>query len=83
MQNGGDFNDLIESFKEIPFGQLLKICKYLNWADKKLHSVFYIEKKDDISEDLLDDFKDDDDKEHFVKPKVLSKTGLIDKSELE
>lgn len=63
---------------------MLKVCKYLNWADKKLHSVFYIEKKDDISEDLLDDFKDDDDKDKFVKPKVLSKTaGMIDKSLVE
>lgn len=47
---------------------MLRICKYLNWADKKLHAVFYIEKKDDISEDLLDDFKDSDNKEKFVKP---------------
>lgn len=46
-----------------------------------MHSVFYIEKKDDISEDLLDDFKDEDDIDKFVKPKVLSKTaGIIDKS---
>ena len=44
----------------------------------------YIENKDDISEDLIDDFKDDDDKDKFVKPKVLSKTaGIIDKSMLE
>lgn len=38
--------------------QLLKIHKYLNWADKKLHSVFYIENKDDITEDLLADFNE-------------------------
>lgn len=50
----------------------MKIHKYLNWADKRLHSVFYIENKDDISEDLLADFKDSDDSEKFVKPKVLS-----------
>lgn len=49
------------------------ICKYLNWADKKLHSVCYIENKDDISEDLLADFKDADDVDKIVKPKVLSK----------
>jgi hypothetical protein len=57
------------------------ICKYLNWADKKLHSVFYIENKDCISEDLLCDFKDSDDEEKIVKPKVLSKAaGNLDKS---
>ena len=39
----------------------LKLHKYFFWADKKLHSVFYIEDKDHISEDLLVDFKDEDD----------------------
>lgn len=37
---------------------LLKISKYLSWADKKLHSIFFIEDKDQISEDLLIDFKE-------------------------
>jgi len=32
--------------------------KYLNWADKKLHSVFFIENKDQLDEDLLADFKE-------------------------
>lgn len=45
----------------------------MSWADKKLHSVFYIENKDDISEDLLSDFKDPDNEAKFVKPKALSK----------
>ena len=40
---------------------LLKLHKYFFWADKKLHSVFYIEDKDQINEDLLYDFKDHDD----------------------
>ena len=38
---------------------LLKLHKYLNWADKKLHSVFFIENKDQITDDLLADFKED------------------------
>jgi len=62
MEQGGDYEDVKnEAFNVIPFSTLLRICKYLNWADKKLHSVFYIENKDDISEDLLSDFKDSDD----------------------
>lgn len=52
----------------------MKIYKYFSWADKKLHSVFYIENKDDISEDLLNDFKDPDNEAKFLKPKVLHKT---------
>ena len=38
---------------------LLKLHRYLNWADKKLHSVFFLENKDQINEDLLADFKED------------------------
>ena len=40
---------------------LLKMHKYFYWADKKLHSVFFIENKDQIQEDLLFDFKDEED----------------------
>lgn len=40
--------------------QLLKLHRYLYWADKKLHSVFYIESKDQIDEDLLAEFKESD-----------------------
>lgn len=42
---------------------LLKLHKYFFWADKKLHSVFFIENKDDISEDMLIDFKSEEDQE--------------------
>lgn len=45
---------------------MLKLHKYFFWADKKLHSVFFIENKDQISEDLLVDFKDDED-EKIIK----------------
>lgn len=40
---------------------LLKLHKYFFWADKKIHAVFFIEDKDEISEDLLFDFKDEED----------------------
>jgi len=46
---------------------LLKLHKYFFWADKKLHSVFFIEDKDNISEDLLVDFKDENDQKAFVQ----------------
>ena len=45
---------------------LLKIHKYFLWADKKLHSHFFIEDKDQISEDLLVDFKDEEDVKAFI-----------------
>jgi len=67
----------------IEFGPLLKVYKYLSWADKKLHSVFYIENKDSISEDLLNDFKDPDNEDKFVKPKTLSKGASIKESHVE
>lgn len=42
---------------------LLKLHKYFFWADKKLHTHFFIENKGDISEDMLIDFKSEEDKE--------------------
>ena len=47
--------------------------------------MFYIENKDDISEDLLSDFKDPDNEKKFINPKVLSKNapGVIDKNKIE
>ena len=60
MEHGGTYEQVkAATFKLIPFIQILKIYKYFSWADKKLHSVFFIENKDDISEDLLSDFKED------------------------
>ena len=38
---------------------LLKIYTYLNWADKKMHTNFFLENKDQISDDLLADFRKD------------------------
>jgi len=49
-----------EVFSQIPTLQLLKLYKYLDWADKKLHSIFFLESKDQIEEDLLHDFKEAD-----------------------
>ena len=51
---------------------LLKLHKYFFWADKKLHSVFFIENKDDITEDLLHEFRDEDSKKKFVKTQSLA-----------
>ena len=52
---------------------LLKLHKYFFWAGKKLHSVFFIEGKDEISEDLLFDFIDEEDdvKVRFKKSESL------------
>ncbi len=74
MEHGGTYDDVKETFELIDFLSLLKIYKYFSWADKKLHSVFYIENKDDITEDLLSDFKDPDNESKFVKPHTLHKT---------
>jgi hypothetical protein len=85
LESGGDLEEVTHTtFNAIPFQQLLKIHKYFSWADKKLHQVFYIENKDDISEDLLSEFKDPDNEQKFVKPKVFSKNapGVIDKAKL-
>lgn len=54
---------------------LLKLHKYFFWADKKLHSVFFIEDKDQISEDLLSEFKGEEDQIKNVKDK---KPGELD-----
>lgn len=60
IQNGGNFADVKESlFEKTEILMILKLHKYLNWADKKLHSVFYMEDKDQISDDLFADFKED------------------------
>jgi hypothetical protein len=62
IANGGSFDECCESvFAVIPTLQLLKVYRYFNWADKKVHSTaFAIDKKEDIEEDLLADFKDSD-----------------------
>jgi hypothetical protein len=59
LQNGGSFESVCKSlFEPVEYMQLLKLHKYLYWADKKLHSVFFIENKDQLDEDLLADFKE-------------------------
>lgn len=52
---------MFKYFESLNAIDLLKLHKYFFWADKKLHSVFFIEDKDQISEDLLVEFKDEDD----------------------
>jgi hypothetical protein len=63
--------------------QLLKLHKYFFWADKKLHAVFFIENKDEISEDLLFDFKDEEDdvKVRFKKSESLGGKKLAQANE--
>jgi len=47
MQNGGEYDKVkSELFDKTDMLMMLKLHKYLNWADKKLHSVFFIENKD-------------------------------------
>ncbi len=59
LQNGSAYETTCkEVFHQVESMQLLKMHKYLNWADKKLHSVFFIENKDQLDEDLLADFKE-------------------------
>lgn len=70
LENGGDFDNVKQTFEMLEFYQILKIYKYFSWADKKLHQVFFIENKDDISEDLLSDFKDPDNEAKFMKPSL-------------
>ncbi len=80
MERGGTYEQVRDRvFKKMEFLQILKIYKYFSWADKKLHQVFYIENKDDISEDLLADFKDQD-KQAKHPPKGLNK-GAQEKNE--
>ena len=75
LENGGTYPEAKDtSFAKLPLLQVLKIFKYFSWADKKLHQVFFIENKDDISEDLLSDFKDPDSETKFKQPKTLAGT---------
>lgn len=76
MTNGGTYEDVqLSTLSKLPFPQVLKLYKYFSWGDKKLHSICFIENKDDISEDLLSDFKDPDSESKFKQPKMLSKAA--------
>ena len=46
VQNGGRKEDIYRYFGNLNSIDLLKLHKYFFWADKKLHSVFFIEDKD-------------------------------------
>ena len=73
FQNGGGQAHAFAVFAKLDEVALLKIHKYLFWADKKLHSVFYIEDKDTISEDLLFDFRSEEDQQKFKQSEQLGK----------
>ena len=57
LQSGGGKQATIKYLETLDDLTLLKLHKYFFWADKKLHSVFFIEDRDQISEDLLIDFR--------------------------
>lgn len=58
IRNGGSYEQAVETvFAQTEKMMLLKLHNYFNWADKKLHTAFFIENKDQINEDLLADFK--------------------------
>ena len=45
--NGGNYEETRDQiFKQTDTLHLLKLHKYFDWADKKLHTAFYIENKD-------------------------------------
>lgn len=72
FNSSGGEQELLKIYKPLDSITLLKIHKYLFWADKKLHSVMYQEDRDLISEDLLFDFKSEEDQEKFKKSEALA-----------
>jgi len=59
ISGGGSYEQAKKDiFEPTPPLMLLKLHNYFNWADKKLHTAFFIENKDCINEDLLADFKE-------------------------
>lgn len=72
IENSTSKPQFIAFLKKLDTMVLLKLHKYFFWADKKLHSVFFIENKDQISEDLLVDFKDEEDVKQFKQSEHLA-----------
>lgn len=74
LVNGGNYEESRDAvFKATDTLMLLKLHRYFDWADKKLHTVFFIENKDQIADDLLADFKEGTKME--VKPGLIKKTS--------
>lgn len=72
ITNGGNKATVFKYLETLEAVDLLKLHKYFYWADKKLHSVFFIEDKDHICEDLLIDFREGEDEEmRFKKSEQL------------
>jgi hypothetical protein len=77
IDNGGSYEQAKENvFAPTPVLMLLKLHTYFNWADKKLHTAFFIENKDNLNEDLLADFKEEG-KGLEVKPGLGSKNAKV------
>ena len=83
FSSSGGGSELVKIFEGLDHMTLLKLHKYLFWADKKLHSVFYSEDRELISEDLLFDFKSEEDQEKFKKSEQLAKTKKAAKAQKE
>ena len=80
LANGGTFEETRDVvFKATDTLMLLKLHRYFDWADKKLHTVFFIENKDHIDDDLLSDFKEGTKME--VKPGLLRKKTAEEKKD--
>ena len=82
LESGGDYEDIKFVFEKIDFLELLKVCKYFSYADKKLHSILYNEQLEELSEDLLSDFRDEESKSGFQQPESLkTKKGQKEKGQ--
>lgn len=72
LQNGGGYEQVCNKvFVHVDDQfELLKLHKYFDWVDKKLHSHNFMDNKDQITDDLLADFKDPS--SMAVRPGILS-----------
>ena len=77
MVHGGGKTSIHSYLDTLEDMVLLKLHKYFFWADKKLHSAFFMEGKDDISEDLLIDFKDEEHQSAFKTSNQLGKKKIV------
>mmetsp|Transcript_9368 Transcript_9368/g.14241 ORF Transcript_9368/g.14241 Transcript_9368/m.14241 type:complete len:175 (-) Transcript_9368:543-1067(-) len=71
IESGEGKKAIFKYFDTLDIMHLLKLHKYFFWADKKIHHVFFIEDKDHISEDLLFDFKHDENEGEFKRSEQL------------
>jgi len=80
IENANSIGQVYQFFESLDTLTLLKLHKYFFWADKKLHSVFFIENKDQISEDLLIDFRSEEDQEKYRQSEQLAARSKANKN---